>query len=161
MLFRSIKGLIGDSVEKVRAGSALVDESGRTLADIMDAVKKVSDIVAEIVSASEEQAQGIDQVNNAVAQMDTMTQQNAALVEEATAASKQLEQQGQSLVTQVSQFRTRDDHSLRTSVAPVTASRPVALVKPIKKSAKVAPKPVAIAAPMAKASGHDADWQEF
>jgi methyl-accepting chemotaxis protein len=158
---KEIKELIVDSVDKVRAGSVLVDESGQTLAEIKDAVNKVSDIVAEIAAASEEQAQGIDQVNNAVAQMDTMTQQNAALVEEATAASKQLEQQGQSLVAQVSQFRTRDDRSLRTSVAPVTTSKPVAVVKPIKKSTKIAPKPVATAAPMAKASGHDADWQEF
>jgi methyl-accepting chemotaxis protein len=169
---KEIKALIVDSVDKVRAGSALVDESGNTLAEIKDAVNKVSDIVAEIAAASEEQAQGIDQVNNAVAQMDTMTQQNAALVEEATAASKQLENQGQSLVAQVSQFRTREDHT-RPSVAPIAVSKPVAAVKPIKKPTKIASAPARSAAkpavaptsmpntPMAKASGHDADWQEF
>ena len=163
---KEIKELIVDSVDKVRAGSALVDESGKTLAEIKDAVNKVSDIVSEIAAASEEQAQGIDQVNTAITQMDTMTQQNAALVEEATAASKQLEQQGQSLVAQVSQFRTRDDHGVRTTVAPVLASKPMAVVKAIKKPAKVAAAPVRPAAartsvPMAKASGHDTEWQEF
>jgi methyl-accepting chemotaxis protein len=162
---KEIKELIVDSVDKVRAGSALVDESGKTLAEIRDAVNKVSDIVAEIAAASEEQAQGIDQVNNAITQMDSMTQQNAALVEEATAASKQLEQQGQELVAQVSQFRTREGHSV-SAAKPVVVSKPVAVVKPIKKPTRVAsvparpaaaPKPVA----MAKASGHDANWQEF
>ena len=163
---KEIKELIVDSVDKVRAGSALVDESGQTLAEIKDAVNKVSKIVAEIAAASEEQAQGIDQVNNAVAQMDTMTQQNAALVEEATAASKQLEQQGKSLVAQVSQFRTRDDHGMRTTVAPVAVNKSVAVVKPIKKPTKVAlaaapPASMPASQPSAKASGHDADWQEF
>jgi len=168
---KEIKELIVDSVDKVRAGSALVDESGQTLAEIKDAVNKVSNIVAEIAAASEEQAQGIDQVNNAVAQMDTMTQQNAALVEEATAASKQLEQQGQTLVSQVSQFRTRDDHGIRTAPTPVAMSKPVAVVKPLKKVTKPVAAPVKAAArraltavptPKAKASGHDAaDWQEF
>jgi len=161
---KEIKELIVDSVDKVRAGSALVDESGQTLAEIKDAVNKVSDIISEIAAASEEQAQGIDQVNTAITQMDTMTQQNAALVEEATAASKQLEQQGQSLVAQVSQFRTRDDHGVRPTLAPAAASMPTAVVKPIKKPAKVASsaaRPAATSAPMAKASGHDAEWQEF
>jgi methyl-accepting chemotaxis protein len=160
---KEIKALIVDSVDKVRAGSALVDESGQTLAEIKDAVNKVSDIIAEITAASEEQAQGIDQVNTAVATMDTMTQQNAALVEEATAASKQLEQQGQSLVAQVSQFRTRDDHSVR-SAHTVAASKPVAVVKTVTKPTKVAAtpaRPAPASVRMAKASGHDAEWQEF
>jgi methyl-accepting chemotaxis protein len=164
---KEIKELIVDSVDKVRAGSALVDESGRTLTEIKDAVNKVSDIVAEIAAASEEQAQGIDQVNTAVATMDTMTQQNAALVEEATAASKQLEQQGHSLVAQVSQFRTRESHAVKVA-APVVVSKAAATVMPIKKPTKVARAPArsapassASAVPMAKASGHDAEWQEF
>lgn len=155
---REIKDLISDSVDKVRAGSELVDESGRTLTDIMEAVKRVSDIVADIAAASEQQAQGIDQVNNALTQMDSMTQQNAALVEEASAASKSLEQQGQGLVTQVGQFRTAD-HATVQAVKPSAAARPVAVAKPIgKRAPKAAPAPVA-AAPMAKASG--GDWHEF
>lgn len=164
---KEIKDLINDSVDKVRTGSELVDESGRTLTDIMESVKRVSDIVAEIAAASEEQAQGIDQVNNAIAQMDSMTQQNAALVEEASAASKSLEQQGQGLVAQVGQFRTADNVTSQVS-APMAAARPAAVVKSInrpvrKPAAKTAVKtaartPVA-AAPMAKASG--GDWHEF
>jgi methyl-accepting chemotaxis protein len=167
---KEIKDLIKDSVDKVRAGSELVDESGRTLTDIMAAVKRVSDIVAEIAAASEEQAQGIDQVNNALAQMDSMTQQNAALVEEASAASKSLEQQGQGLVAQVNQFRTAGNVPSHAA-APVIA-KPLAKVKPISrpvkqqpakqvsktKRASLAVAPMA-AAPMAKASG--ADWHEF
>ncbi|HEY0681215.1 MAG TPA: methyl-accepting chemotaxis protein [Steroidobacter sp.] len=162
---KEIKDLINDSVGKVRAGTELVDESGRTLTDIMEAVKKVSDIVAEIAAASEEQAQGIDQVNNAVAQMDSMTQQNAALVEEASAASKSLEQQGQGLVAQVGQFRTADHVSSHVA-APVVAVKPIASVKPLKQPAsKPNKKPSAATrtpvapAPMAKASG--GDWHEF
>jgi methyl-accepting chemotaxis protein len=161
---KEIKDLINDSVDKVRAGSQLVDESGRTLTDIMESVKRVSDIVAEIAAASEEQAQGIDQVNNALATMDSMTQQNAALVEEASAASKSLEQQGQGLVAQVGQFRTAENVTARVA-APVVAARPAATVKPISKSSrKPAPKAVprrvpAASAPMAKASG--GDWHEF
>lgn len=160
---KEIKGLINDSVGKVRAGSELVDESGRTLTDIMESVKRVSDIVAEIAAASEEQAQGIDQVNNALTQMDSMTQQNAALVEEASAASKSLEQQGQGLVAQVGQFHTADNVSSQMP-ASVVAARPVAVVKPIRKpSRKPVPKTAVrarvAAAPMAKASGDS--WHEF
>ncbi|GFE82978.1 methyl-accepting chemotaxis protein II [Steroidobacter agaridevorans] len=156
---KEIKDLINDSVDKVKAGSELVDESGRTLNDIMEAVKRVSDIVAEIAAASEEQAQGIDQVNNAVSQMDTTTQQNAALVEEASAASKALEQQAQGLVAQVGQFRTRESsgaqvkqgvHTVKPAVTP--------LRRPAKPSRSTGSQP---SAPLAKASGHDAAWQEF
>ncbi|WP_129644521.1 methyl-accepting chemotaxis protein [Peristeroidobacter agariperforans] len=160
---KEIKDLINDSVDKVRTGSELVDESGRTLTDIMESVKRVSDIVAEIAAASEEQAQGIDQVNNAITQMDSMTQQNAALVEEASAASKSLEQQGQGLVAQVGQFRTAENVTSNVS-APVAAARPAAVVKTINKpsrkpAAKSAARAPAAAAPMAKASG--GDWHEF
>ena len=84
---KEIKELIQDSVRKVEDGSVLVTQSGQTLEKIVAAVKKVSDIVAEIAAASREQSSGIEQVNRAVMQMDELTQQNAALVEEATAAS--------------------------------------------------------------------------
>jgi methyl-accepting chemotaxis protein len=159
---KEIKDLINDSVEKVNVGSQLVDESGRTLNDIMEAVKRVSDIVAEIAAASEEQAQGIDQVNNAVSQMDTTTQQNAALVEEASAASKTLEQQAQGLVAQVGQFRTAE-----TANAPSrhVASAPKAAVmqmrRPTNKPARASSSHSVASAPVARASGHDAAWQEF
>ncbi len=104
---REIKTLIGESVDKVKAGSDLVDLSGKTIAEIMESVRKVTDIVAEISAASEEQATGIEQVNRAVSQMDVATQENAALVEESAAASKTMEQQTQSLVAEVSFFRLR------------------------------------------------------
>jgi methyl-accepting chemotaxis protein len=90
---KEIKELIQDSVRKVGDGSVLVTQSGQTLEQIVAAVKKVSDIVAEIAAASREQSSGIEQVNRAVMQMDELTQQNAALVEEATAASQAMAQQ--------------------------------------------------------------------
>jgi methyl-accepting chemotaxis protein len=94
---KEIKALISDSVEKIEGGTRLVDASGQTLNEIVTAVKKVSDIVAEIALASQEQSAGIEQVNKAVMQMDEMTQQNAALVEEAAAASESVDTQARSL----------------------------------------------------------------
>ena len=85
---KEIKSLIQDSVSKVADGSRLVTDSGHTLGEIVNAVKKVSDIVAEIAAASREQSSGIEQVNRAVMQMDQITQQNAALVEETIASSQ-------------------------------------------------------------------------
>jgi methyl-accepting chemotaxis protein len=102
---KEIKNLIGDSVNKVKAGTELVDESGKTLEEIIEGTQKVADIIAEIAAASIEQASGIDQVNNAVTQMDNMTQDNAALVEEAAAASKSLEDQAANLRNQMSFFK--------------------------------------------------------
>jgi methyl-accepting chemotaxis protein I, serine sensor receptor len=163
---KEIKDLINDSVDKVKAGTELVDESGKSLTEIVASVKRVADIVAEISAASEEQASGIDQVNTAVTQMDTSTQQNAALVEEAAAASKAMEQQAQLLVEKVSFF------SVTGATAPAavpfavrtSAPAPRANVRsmPARKGAKPAPvsrRPAA--APMAKASGDDSSWQEF
>jgi len=155
---KEIKDLISDSVTKVSVGTELVDESGKTLEGIIDAVKKVSDIVAEIAAASEEQASGIEQVNNAVTQMDSTTQQNAALVEEASAASKQLEHRAQSLVTLMAQFKTGSNHE--SHATPPRVATPSAKVTSLPKrrptTARVAPAPM-----RAKVSGGDASWQEF
>ncbi len=123
---KEIKDLINDSVDKVKVGSELVDESGKTLSEIMESVKKVTDIVAEIAAASEEQSAGIEQVNNAVTQMDNVTQQNAALVEEASAASKSMEQQSSTLVSQIGYFR----HAAIASCAGCAAPMPVATSTP-------------------------------
>lgn len=101
---KEIKALINDSVRKVEDGSKLVDQSGQTLVEIVSAVKKVSDIVAEIAAASQEQSAGIEQVNKAIVQMDEVTQQNGALVEEAAAASVALDEQARSLDNLVSFF---------------------------------------------------------
>jgi methyl-accepting chemotaxis protein len=102
---KEIKGLINDSASKVKAGSELVDQSGKALAEIVESVKKVTDIVAEIAAASSEQSAGIDQVNHAVLQMDEMTQQNAALVEESAAAARAMHEQATELSRQVSFFQ--------------------------------------------------------
>jgi methyl-accepting chemotaxis protein len=103
---KQIKQLITDSVEKVREGSELVDESGKSLSLIIQSVSEVADIVTEMSAASREQATGIDQVNTAITQMDSVTQQNAALVEEATATSKAIEQQTAELVQLIAYFHT-------------------------------------------------------
>src|SRR5690606_37652628 len=124
---KEIKDLIGDSVEKVRAGSELVDASGKVLEEILDSVKKVSDIVAEIAAASEEQASGIEQVNNAVTQMDTTTQQNAALVEEAASASKAMQMQAEELVHRISYF----SHVSSARGEPAKRPAPVATPKTV------------------------------
>lgn len=102
---KEIKVLIGNSVEKVRAGATLVEESRSTLEGIVDSVRKVADIGAEIAAASQEQSAGIDQVNRAVTQMDEVTQQNAALVEEAAAAARAMQEQAEMLTREVRFFR--------------------------------------------------------
>jgi methyl-accepting chemotaxis protein len=101
---KEIKNLIEESVDKVRTGARLVDDSGTAIAGLMNSVRKVTDIVAEIAAASEQQAAGVEQVNQTIAQIDSVTQQNAALVEEATAAIKSMEQQTRQLVEEVSFF---------------------------------------------------------
>ncbi len=113
---KEIKALIKDSVERVADGARLVGESGATLEQLMLAVKKVSDIIAEISSASDEQASGIDQVGKAITQMDELTQQNAALVEEAAAASKLLADQAGELHETMSRYRV-DAGSGRAALA--------------------------------------------
>jgi methyl-accepting chemotaxis protein len=99
-----IKGLIGDSVEKVEDGTRLVANAGRTMEEIVSAIRGVTTIMSEISSASLEQTTGIEQVNKAIGQMDDVTQQNAALVEEAAAAAETLEDQARSLANTVKYF---------------------------------------------------------
>ncbi|MGF6858153.1 methyl-accepting chemotaxis protein [Paraburkholderia sp. CI3] len=94
---KEIKELIGDSADKVRSGSELVGRAGTTMDEIVQAVRRVTDIMGEISAASEEQSGGIEQVNRAVVQMDSVTQQNAALVEQAAAAAASLEDQTRQL----------------------------------------------------------------
>ena len=104
---KEIKQLITDSVSQVETGSALVDQAGRTMGEIVDSVKRVTDIMADISAASQEQSAGIEQVNQAITQMDEGTQQNAALVEEAFAAAQSMEHQANELVGLVAAFNTR------------------------------------------------------
>ena len=105
---KEIKELIQDSVSKVEEGSKLVFESGQTLDEILGSVAKVSDVVAEITIASQEQRTGIEQVNTAVVYIDEMTQKNSAMVEEATGASEAMTAQAQNLNQLVSYFTTPD-----------------------------------------------------
>jgi methyl-accepting chemotaxis protein len=102
---REIKTLIGNSVAQVESGARLVDDAGRTMEDIVQAVARVSGLVAEIAAASQEQSSGIGMVNDAVVQMDQVVQQNASLVEEATAATESMKSQAQTLLQLVSSFR--------------------------------------------------------
>ena len=177
---KEIKGLINDSVDKVKVGSGLVDESGKTLSEIMESVKKVTDIVAEIAAASEEQSAGIEQVNNAITQMDNVTQQNAAVVEQASAASKAMEEQSSTLVAQIGYFKLgkgSSAHEIRQGdTAAMLAQRPAfANHRPITRSPvarpaaprKPAPTPAAVPATMPtamklpRASGDESTWDDF
>jgi methyl-accepting chemotaxis protein len=102
---KEIKQLIGDSVAKVDAGSALVDEAGATMEQIVASVRKVHDIMAEISVAGQRQAEGIEQIGRAIDDMDQMTQQNSALVEEASAAAESLAEQTEQLSGALAQFK--------------------------------------------------------
>jgi methyl-accepting chemotaxis protein len=106
---KEIKTLIGDSVEKVDTGTSLVNQAGATMDEILTSVQRVTDIMAEIMSATTEQSAGIEQVNQAVSQIDQVTQQNAALVEQASAAAAELQSQSAHLARSVALFKLSGD----------------------------------------------------
>jgi methyl-accepting chemotaxis protein len=118
---KEIKSLIQASVEKVEAGSGLVDQAGQTMSDIVAQVKRVTDLIQEISAATTEQTSGLGQINNAVSQLDQVTQQNAALVEESAAAADSLAQQAQRLVEAVAQFKL-SEHEAAQAIARAQAS---------------------------------------
>ena len=105
---KEIKALIGASVERVEVGTSLVDKAETTMAEVVDAIKRVTEIMGSISSASNEQSAGVAQVGEAVGQMDKTTQQNAALVEQMAAAASSLKSQADELVRVVSVFRLGD-----------------------------------------------------
>jgi len=115
---REIKTLIGSSVERVDAGARLVDEAGSTMQDIVSSVKRVTDIMAEISSASAEQSAGIEQVNSAIGRMDEATRQNAALVEQASAAAASLNEEAAALAEVVSVFKMEQQQARSVVSAP-------------------------------------------
>jgi len=167
---KEIKALISDSVEKVESGSKLVDQAGQTMAEVVGAIKRVTDIVAEITAASQEQSAGIEQVNQAVTQMDETTQQNAALVEEAAAAAESLEEQAGVLSEAVAKFRLDDGAAEVPAARPAVERRgpnraqnvarlPAAGGKAAKPKAPEAPAK-AKPAPQGK-TGTDDEWAEF
>jgi methyl-accepting chemotaxis protein-1 (serine sensor receptor) len=156
---KEIKSLIDDSVTKVDAGSKLVAQAGATMTEVVDSVKHVTDIMAEILAASQEQSAGIEQVNTAIVQMDEVTQQNAALVEEAAAAAASLNDQASNLSAVVSVFKLNGHASSAQRISPqarpkVLASRPS--VAPAKRS-------IATTTPAKIASNKDSDgdWEQF
>jgi methyl-accepting chemotaxis protein len=162
---KEIKTLIGDSVEKVEAGSRLVDQAGNTMDEVVTSVKRVSDIISEIAAASDEQRAGIEQVNQAITQMDHVTQQNAALVEEAAAAAAAMQDQAGSVSQVVSVFKL-DASQMATNKAvstPATA-RPIAAATP-RRVAAPAGRPARTIANQNRAiparSGSADDWEEF
>jgi methyl-accepting chemotaxis protein len=106
---REIKTLISDSVQRVDEGSALADEAGRTMQDVVTAIQRVGSLMGEISHASREQSEGVEQVGQAVGQMDQVTQQNAALVEQSATAAESLRSQAQRLVEAVAVFRLGHD----------------------------------------------------
>ncbi|WP_312518459.1 methyl-accepting chemotaxis protein [Massilia sp.] len=164
---KEIKGLIGDSTGKVEAGSKLVAEAGATMEEIVDSVRRVTDIMAEISAASREQTAGIEQINQAVTQMDQGTQQNAALVEQAAAASASMQEQAGKLATAVSVFRIASTPAQQVA-QPVrvqqnpqpkqSASQALATVKP-------AARPAPAKAPAREVQGKQTvvagEWEEF
>lgn len=130
---REIKSLIEDSVGRVELGSTLVESAGETMGEIVNAVTRVTDIMGEIASASDEQSRGIDQVGLAVAEMDRVTQQNASLVEESAAAAAALEEQASRLTQAVAVFRiqqeqvkSREQAGLKTPATSVKARKAAA-----------------------------------
>ena len=166
---KEIKALIGDSVEKVNQGSRLVDQAGSSMGDIVESVRRVTDIISEITAAGNEQTGGIDQINLAITEMDHVTQQNAALVEQAAAAAEAMQDQAGRLAQLVSVFQLSE-----SQVAPVNqalaAPRPVdalprkaALRLPAKVVRKTAPTAIARRAPVkpAQVRTPGSDWEEF
>jgi len=166
---KEIKTLIGDSVEKVDTGSRLVDQAGKTMDEVVASITRVTDIMNEITTASDEQREGIEQVNMAITQMDSVTQQNAALVEEAAAAAASMQEQAARLTEVVGVFKldmqaaprpVRPPAVRTAAVAPAAAARP-ALVRPAR-AAMAAPAAKSAPAPRqaVPASAKD-EWEEF
>jgi methyl-accepting chemotaxis protein len=161
---KEIKSLIGDSVDKVEIGTKLVDHAGTTMNEVVASVKRVSDIIGEITSASQEQTSGIDQINIAIIEMDNVTQQNSALVEQAAAAAASMQDQAKKLSHTVSIFKLADQktqevqrRNVATPGVPVkkaTVNRAVAVAKTAKPAV----------ARLQSETAHQAkedDWEEF
>jgi methyl-accepting chemotaxis protein len=165
---REIKSMISDSVEKVDAGSKLVNNAGASMREIVGQVQRVTDLISEITSAALEQSSGIGQVNEAVTQMDQGTQQNAALVEQSAAAAASLKEQAERLIQAVSVFRLSAAETSK-AIAQAKAVRPMpkasarpAAKLPVKAAARpAAPTPPAPPIAIAKAKDGADNWEEF
>ncbi len=176
---KEIKYLINTSVERVEHGTTLADQAGVTMGEVVTSIKRVTDIMGEISSASNEQALGVAQVGEAVTQMDQTTQQNAALVEQMAAAASSLKSQAQDLVQVVAAFKLDQGHSggmAKTAPRPMAyqaaafkgtprlaakpVARPLAKIAPMKTVSLPKPTPKPAAKSATQASGND-DWETF
>jgi len=164
---KEIKTLIGDSVNKVEVGTKLVDQAGATMDEVVASVKRVSDIIAEIASASNEQSAGIEQINRAIIDMDNVTQQNAALVEEAAAAAQSMQNQTANLSRAVAIFKLTEGaaQAMSSRAAPSRTAPPRILAasraggNPVSAKRQALKKPAALAA--LSHTAPSADWEEF
>ena len=168
---KEIKVLIDNSVERVDLGTKFANEAGATMSEVVSSVKRVTDVIAEIVSASHEQSTGIEQINEAVSAMDHVTQQNASLVEEAAAAAESLRDQADNLVRTVSVFQIPSTGA-RPTVKPTArptlsnASKAGGLVKTPARASSAKPAPASNVLPLShakarKAAAAGGDWEEF
>ena len=176
---KEIKTLIGASVERVEQGTTLVDQAGVTMTDLVDSIKRVTDLMSEISAASSEQAAGVSQVGEAVTQMDQVTQQNAALVEEMAAAASSLKSQAGELQQTVAVFKLgagqhvpslaqTNVRALASKAAPFKgAERRMDAPKPRPATPKPTPAKAAASLPkaapkvVASATTGDEDWETF
>jgi len=168
---KEIKSLIGDSVEKVEFGGKLVEQAGKTMDEIVASVKRVTDIMNEITSASQEQTAGIEQINQAVTEMDTVTQQNAALVEEVAAAAESMQGQANQLAQVVGVFKLQSGNQHAYShlnAVPVRAKRVEVQPKPAGRVARALPaaspvRPAARSTASSRSNLVEAvdEWEEF
>ncbi|GJI88449.1 MULTISPECIES: methyl-accepting chemotaxis protein [Duganella] len=155
---KDIKQLIGDSVEKVDAGSQLVGQAGATMGEIVSSITRVTDIMSEITAASTEQSHGIEQVNTAIVQMDQVTQQNAALVEQAAAAAESMQEQAARLSEVVSVFKLLASSTAQPPSAP--RRKPAAVpAKAVTRAATAVVRP-ALKNPVKQSVAGD-DWETF
>ena len=171
---REIKQLINASVDRVEQGSALVDKAGHTMNEVVTAIRRVTDIMGEISTASAEQSAGVAQVGQSVTEMDQATQQNAALVEESAAAAESLRGQAQQLVQAVAVFKLGGPSSghgapaysgatpIAAKPTPTVAKAPAApRAAPAKPQTPPPPPAPAAAAPAAATTANDDDWTTF
>ena len=148
---KEIKQLITASVERVEHGSSLVNQAGSTMDEVVQSIRRVTDLMGEISAASREQSQGVSQIGDAVNQMDTVTQQNAALVEQSAAAADSLKVQAQQLVTAVAVFRTG---GVEAANSPIPQAAPAP--RQVRAGSRAAAAPA-----RAALTGTDDDWQSF
>ena len=170
---KEIKGLIGASVEKVEGGSKLVTDAGRTMAEIVGSVQRVSDIIGEITAAAAEQSEGIGAVNASVNQLDQMTQQNAALVEQSAAAAESLKEQAARLSDVVGMFKLSGNHGVapralpedkpqaKPATAPAPARPPASARIPTLTQPVAWPRSATASATASAAAPAGGDWETF